>query len=270
MIGPIIALVGLLASSPPSASAPVIHQPTGKWIADFEAQDCVLSRAYGTEHDQLYLAFQQWPMAPGIEIDVLKSTNRYNMHDGTAQIGVGQGEVTPAKFSAFTTSGNPLRRVEIEIEDDSYKTAAATGVISVSVPDEFDETFAVPDLNDALKVLNDCVVDLGKSWGFSAVDQERVGKAAKPLKSVRDWFDASDYPVDALEHSVSGRSQVRLDVDANGIPSNCVLIGPSGNSSLDDVTCSILLKRARFHPALDHDGKAMKSVVVQTVDWLMR
>jgi protein TonB len=44
--------------------------------------------------------------------------------------------------------------------------------------------------------------------------------------------------------------------------SGCEIIRSSGHKSLDDATCSILQRRARFTPARAADGQPIASTVV--------
>ena len=75
-------------------------------------------------------------------------------------------------------------------------------------------------------------------------------------------FASDDYPADAQRNGEQGTAQARLSVDTNGRVTGCVLVRKSGSRSLDDATCRILKKRARFKPAHDSQGNDITDTVV--------
>ena len=85
---------------------------------------------------------------------------------------------------------------------------------------------------------------------------------------LRTLFSTDDYPATALQNGEEGTVQARLQVDPQGRVSGCSIIRSSGHASLDDATCNILRKRARFTPARDAHGNAVAdSVVTPAVVW---
>lgn len=258
-----------VAAAAAAAADPQPRTPTGKWIVDFAESECLLIREYGTHEKPLLLAASQSPMDEGLQLIVLKHGSRASIDRGTARVAFGAGAPIEADYGAFLLAGKPLRRIAIEISDDSYKAAEAQETIAVEVAREVNESFAVPGFARALEVLQDCVLDLGTRWGFPAEQQKRLGKPAKPFKKLREYFMARDYPTAALRAGASGRSRVRVTVDESGRPADCVVMESSGHAALDSTTCSVLMRRAQFEPALDVDGKPMKAVAVANVYWVV-
>jgi protein TonB len=86
--------------------------------------------------------------------------------------------------------------------------------------------------------------------------------ATESTGDVRRVFSADDYPVSAQQKGEEGTVQAQLTVDTTGRVSGCKVIRTSGYASLDDATCSILQRRARFKPATDDAGKPIESTVV--------
>ena len=79
---------------------------------------------------------------------------------------------------------------------------------------------------------------------------------------LRQLFANDDYPAEAQRKGEQGTAQARLSVDTAGRVTGCVLIRKTGSRSLDDATCRILKKRARFKPAHDSQGNAITDTVV--------
>jgi TonB family protein len=257
----------VLAMSSAAAAAADPKQPTGKWVAEFAEHECILSRAYGTPKDVLILAFQKLPMQAGIELNVLKTGKRTDSAHGRARVGFLRGTSVDVAFGAYRVGPN-IRKISVGLADESYRSVAESGVVSLSIPRELEEGFTVPGFGAALNILDRCVVNLGEAWGISKDQQTRVGRPAKLIEP-ESLFDSNDYPDGALKEDASGRTIVRYVVDEAGRSSDCVVLKTSGNKFLDLATCSKLLKRARFEPALDVQGRPMRSISVTAVNWLI-
>lgn len=250
----------------PSSAAPL--QPTGKWIADFAENKCLLSRSYGTSAKPLDLSFEQAPMSDEIEIHLFKTGSRDDFRNGRGKVTFGTSAPIEVPFGAFLTQSN-FRRLDIWIPEDSYPAAKSADTLSISVSGEADESFALPGFAAALSVLHDCVVDLGEHWGVSAEEQSRVRTPAKAVRPLNNYFSDQDYPYVALRQEATGRTNVRLAVDETGRVTDCVLMRSSGNASLDHTTCGVLIRKAQFHPALDLNGQPVKSIILTNVNWLI-
>lgn len=81
-----------------------------------------------------------------------------------------------------------------------------------------------------------------------------------------DWIRSADYPPWDRE-TLEGVVEVKLLVDATGVTTGCSVTVSSGNAKLDEYTCSLLMKRARFEPARGLHGKRVPGEVVQAVHW---
>ena len=70
---------------------------------------------------------------------------------------------------------------------------------------------------------------------------------------------ADDYPRVAVANGWQGDVGVELTVDRTGRVTACRVTKSSGHQVLDDATCSLLIKRARFDPARDDKGNPVPS-----------
>lgn len=82
-----------------------------------------------------------------------------------------------------------------------------------------------------------------------AAPKARAAAQAEPLGNVSTWFTAKDYPQQAMVQREQGNVGFQLDIDPNGLPSDCRIIQSSGHKLLDDRTCTIMMARARFRPS---------------------
>lgn len=83
------------------------------------------------------------------------------------------------------------------------------------------------------------------------------------------WIGPYDYPPQALRQNEQGYTGFRLTITPLGEPERCDVWYSSGFKDLDDETCRLLMKRARFHPARDEDGNPISSVFKSYNAWLI-
>lgn len=95
----------------------------------------------------------------------------------------------------------------------------------------------------------------------------RVSQAAKARGNLVALFSNDDYPAAALRNEEQGTTVVRLTIGPDGRVSDCAITSSSGSSSLDNTTCSILRRRARFTPAKDQAGNPISDTYTQRIRW---
>lgn len=81
---------------------------------------------------------------------------------------------------------------------------------------------------------------------------------ASPKGDVRGLFSTDDYPSRALRNEEQGTVRARLTIGTNGKVTGCSIIQSSGSSLLDDTTCNLLQRRARFSAATDSSGNKVE------------
>lgn len=91
--------------------------------------------------------------------------------------------------------------------------------------------------------------------------------AATPRGRPQSWVTTDDYPSSALRAEAQGTTAFRLDVGTDGRVTNCTVTSSSGHSALDDQTCKLLMRRARFNPAKDSNGNATTGVYSSRMKW---
>lgn len=115
--------------------------------------------------------------------------------------------------------------------------------------------------------------------GSESSSREESSKRAQPASlapaasrgDLRTVFTADDYPASAERNGEEGTVQAQLTVGPDGRVSACKVIRSSGFSALDNATCSILERRARFTPARDAARKPVEDrVVTPPVRWQLQ
>ena len=90
---------------------------------------------------------------------------------------------------------------------------------------------------------------------------------ASPRGKMQDLVTADDYPSASLRNNEEGTTRYRLDVGPDGKVVACTVTGSSGHPALDDASCRLLTRRARFNPAKDSSGSTVASVWSASVRW---
>jgi protein TonB len=82
-----------------------------------------------------------------------------------------------------------------------------------------------------------------------------------------DWITDIDYPRRALIDQAEGSVGYRLAIGTDGRVASCELTRPSGHRALDDITCRLITRRARFEAATDESGAKVAGNFTGSVTW---
>jgi hypothetical protein len=74
------------------------------------------------------------------------------------------------------------------------------------------------------------------------------------------WLTSADYSSEAIWKLEEGGFRVALSIDPLGRPHSCAILLAPASKSLKAKICPLLLKRARFVPARDEQGRAVDAV----------
>ena len=92
-------------------------------------------------------------------------------------------------------------------------------------------------------------------------------KGAEPRGNPGSWANSNDYPSRALREEREGVTRFSVTVGADGRVTGCQVTGSSGHADLDDTTCKLIQRRARFRPATDGDGQPTTGSWSSAVRW---
>lgn len=83
------------------------------------------------------------------------------------------------------------------------------------------------------------------------------------------WFEFKDYPMQAFEKQWEGVTKFQLLIDTQGSVAECKVTTSSGYDILDDKTCFLASKRAKFRPARDDSGTPVWGVYRSQAVWVL-
>lgn len=92
---------------------------------------------------------------------------------------------------------------------------------------------------------------------------------AAPTGNPAEWVTTNDYPTKALREEAQGTVAFRLEIGSDGLVRDCTITNSSGSQELDEATCSLVMRRARFTPARNTQDHAVASSYSNRVRWVL-
>ena len=97
----------------------------------------------------------------------------------------------------------------------------------------------------------------------------KQSKPPEPMSSPASWVMSDDYPAASMRADEQGTVHFKLTVGPNGRPSNCTVTRSSGYALLDQATCTVMMRRGRFHPATNDKGVPVSGTWSDELNWRM-
>lgn len=277
-----VAIAGALLMSAGWARAPEteVLKRSEKWLVDYNRDACHLVAQFGSGDTMVAARFTRYE--PGTRFDLSLYGNRLRSLDNRvgAKIDFGMGKPVTAqgmtgnagKLDAVFFSSMRLDGWERKSEDEAWpdilpaQESAVTGMtVDIRGKRRFRLDFG--SLGKPLAQLRDCTTNLVRHWGYDPDVQATLSRPVRPAESPQKWVRDSDYPGKASMLGHNGIVQFRLDVDPQGRVAGCYILARTSPDDFADVTCSAITRRAKLLPALDAQGKPVRSYFVQKVLW---
>jgi protein TonB len=104
---------------------------------------------------------------------------------------------------------------------------------------------------------------------FPRIEQPKpnLGRAVQPGAGRAGWVTSDDYPAQSLREGATGVVAISVSIASDGRVQGCEVTKSSGNTQLDEATCRLYARRARFTPALDPDGKPAVAHFADRIRW---
>lgn len=257
-----------------SAAAPAPMQPLQPlrpltaWNLNYGDTQCVALRDYGGGDDRLTFGIVPAPNGETYELIVArkhKGPQFAEELEGTVDFGSGPVKAWLLHYSSEHRDVDLYQYRISAAEMSQARTASAVTFHIKRGPDQAFELAAIPALLDGLQK---CTDDLKHYWN---TDGEKDGRIAIGSKGdVRTVFSSKDYPWEALSRRQEGTAQFLLLVDETGKVAGCHVLVASGVPALDAMGCVAIQGRAKFVPARDRSGKAVRSTyVTPPIVWRM-
>jgi TonB family protein len=264
----VAALAAALLAAAPAASAVTPPRSPPFWRVDWGEPRCVLMREGGETGPSFAVRFV--PADRRSEVWIIDPRWRASAFGDTGSIRLvldpPAGEpVAKFVFLSVGTTGRHALAVENAGEDFLERLATAQ---AVSLQRKGVEVLhiALPGAATAVAGARQCEDDMLSRWGVDPAVFRALRQRPKPI-GIERWLSSSDYPEEAVKQATMGTSVARVDVAADGKVTGCAIVLTSGSADLDRATCTAALRRGRFSPAVDPEGKRVKAFTIFPVRW---
>lgn len=277
----------VLALLPQAAkAAEKVFEPLDKWVLNYSDDSCRLARAFGNNEDKVVLVLDQFMPAGMLDLSLIgKRLGRFedNRISLTATFGpdlpAGEakdaltGTLGPDKTAILMIGSRDLlnRRPDKGASDEIFATTREqeTAVTQLRIAaSSLRLNLHIGPMGSPLAAMRTCIADLVKTWGLDPAQQEALTRRPVPVTSPTNWLTPNDYPNESLAIGASAIVRFRIMVDAHGLPTKCAIQQATQSPEFTKLTCDLLMRRARFTPALDHEGEPVASFYNNSVRWL--
>ncbi len=283
--------LALFMALPPQAAmaADIVLEPSDKWVLNYANDSCRLARTFGKGKDEVLLVLDQFQ--PDSMIDLTLVGKRFGRFGAPTiplsatfgpALNAGEprdailGTLGPAK-TAIVMAGprdilnRPIGGKGEESSDDVLRAnpqqEAAITELHITAS-SMRLTLHTNSMGAPLAAMRKCISNLVRDWSLDPAQQDALSKRVQPLAKPGYWLRSSDYPVGALAMGENAIVRFRLMVGADGSPTQCFVQQATMSPEFIKLTCDLLMRRARFSPAHDHEGKPVASYYANSVRWM--
>jgi len=241
------------AAATPLLAAPM--QPLKPWSLDYGATQCAATRSYGEASAPVTLGIV--PSLSGTNYMLQVSEPQPGPHfaqDSEGIVDFGKGPIKSGVLY-FGAQGASMRAFQFRLMASQMEQALSAPSMNLRGPNGTQFELVLAEMPTVLDALRKCTEALQRSWNVGA----SFRKPQAPQGNITDMFVTSDMPADAMKKQRDG-TQYQLLVDETGAISGCDVLVPSGSALIDTTGCQLVRERAKFKPAMDSAGKAVRSV----------
>ncbi|MWV29369.1 TonB family protein [Aurantiacibacter rhizosphaerae] len=268
--------------------------PSSRWIADFAEDSCALRRTFEDGERRFLLELRQFQPQTGMQIIVASDMDRKKFrgvrlgfvpdtqiqeHQRAMAIDIdGYGEGVLDHITPYTED---LRKLAEELRDaqsvshvwtDEQRNARESEIDGIAIQLAYSDDIVLETgpMHDPFKIMRTCMDDLLGHWGIDAEAHRSLLRKVRPLNQER-WVRPiiQNYPHEMLRNGEQAVVHVRLNVSAEGKPTDCTIQLPMSNPVFDRTSCAKLMKYAEFEPAIDSNGDPIDSVWITNVIYAM-
>lgn len=291
-----IALCALFTSAQAQAEKePLRLKQTSQWNVDYGDERCRLIRKFGEGEQHVYAIFDQFGPGDYFRITLAGKSVSTAVLDGEVSIQFGpneaeqrmgfyKGDLGKDPAMVFQIQGRlaPLTAAELSANDKaknrewtapapiSVERQAAIRTLTIGKPLRRTVILETGPMRKPLEAMGTCIDTMIASWGVDVERHKKLTRAVEPTVSPGKWVVSNDYPEKMLSQLQSAIVEFRLSIDTEGNPTQCVIQLTTRQKEFDKAVCDSLMRRAKFLPALDEEGKPLASYYRNSVQFAIR
>jgi TonB family protein len=248
-------------------------KPAKPWVVDFDTTECHAERQFSDPAGPVTLAIRPSPDGDTYELLVARNRPgpRYGEEfQGTVDFGQGPIKAWLLNYGVKTPILNILKfRISKAQMMQAQSASIVRFHVNGTISGPSDVSFTLRAMPDLLAGLSHCTDLLQHYWNM--IPPERGVIATPASGDIRHLWSSDDYPAEAASNGQEGDVQFLLLIDEKGSVAACQVLQASGVPVLDSMGCQVLRERAKMKPALNSDGKPVRSAIVTpSVRWRIR
>lgn len=248
----------------PGAALAEPLKPTSKWVINFADDQCMAMRAFGTDEEPLNFAVKTSPTSDVLQISLVRNGGKVDASQEMSRLTFDSGEKVEVKQLRFSSGKNVIRRINLDAAE--AQQLARSSRLSWTTQG-LGHDLALGSMASVMKVMAQCREDLRRFWNIDPQRAASLKEGARSLTPLAAAFSSDDYPWQALKNDETGMTGLVLLIDDKGKLADCMIDQTSGVATLDAMACFIIQERVKFVPAVDADGKPVRSALTQRIQW---
>lgn len=177
------------------------------------------------------------------------------------------------------SNGSLGKGLSIRVNDEFMSSLASSQSLSITRNGSVVDDLNLSGSSEAVSIFRNCLASAKKVIAtkiaqeealahipFNPFKDETINKPPAP-RNPAGWVSSNDYPSAARQDKLQGKTTFEVQVSPTGQATNCTVIETSGHSILDDATCRVVLRRARFKPATDANGDPTIGLFQTSITW---
>jgi hypothetical protein len=278
----LVIMAAMMLSSPAAANETLVLEPTSPWELDYAEDSCALRRLFGEGDRQTQLEMKRFQPGPELQTTV---ASKVKMSKQPIRFRFGEEREWEEEYPLFAQFGDELQGViftrslhhtspgedsEREGATGAYlktapaleaEAAARIDALTLSGAFEHDLVLRTGPLEAPVEALNKCIDDLLTHWDLDVEAHKTRTRSAGPTNLERRQL--VEPPARRLGHW--GPARVRLAIVETGQVTQCHIQLPPGDPPSEERGCARIRNEFDFEPALDKDGRPMKSYYVTSL-----
>ena len=246
----------LIAAAVGNAAAP---EPQGKWNVDFGKTGCVAMRTYEEDGFNNLLVVKPNVVGERLELAWIAPGRPPETSSGTGRVTIGGG--APREVPALRFGDGQAGQVFTRWFVDDGAALAGADEVTIDYDGER-HTLPLSGTGKLAEALSNCAEALAAHYNGAGDGVATAASGSADVVMPEDFA--------ALGWKVADRARLSaiLLVDEEGSILDCSLGSYVGSAKIAGRACAMIRERARYAPARDAAGAAVRSMVVTpTMDW---
>lgn len=256
-------------------------KPMSPWSIEQSEDTCRLVRTFGTAEDPYLLRIRA--DAPGYQFDITLAGSQVSAFQNARERSISYGSGAALPFApmirgTFKTYGAVIvfsnemaekrRAFDDETEQPYPNMPLEAGIDRINLTaSNKNLVLETGSIAPAMEAMRKCMDGVVQGWGLDPAVQATLSRRVRPLNrdAVYALVAADDPPPAVRALGGVARVHMRVMVDATGNPVDCKTWPTDQVPDLKVGACEIMLKNARYAPALDANGVAVPSYFATSV-----